>query len=157
MLFRISYSSLHWLHLQQDYEVYKKISFLGMDSSKLIQRDKECVFTKKRKQKTNKNKKNKKKPLILNLLLLLLLTINQLFANMTVSYAETRQHYPNRNGPPVSLFSSFLRYPETIGKQFEIICERIHVTHQLFIILRRISLRAKANDYIADADTEAQT
>lgn len=60
-----------------------------MDSSKLIQRDKECVFTKKRKQKTNK-KKNKKKPLILNLLLLLLLTINQLFANMTVSYAETR-------------------------------------------------------------------
>ena len=61
-----------------------------MDSSKLIQRDKECVFTKKRKQKTNKQKKNKKKPLILNLLLLLLLTINQLFANMTVSYAETR-------------------------------------------------------------------
>lgn len=30
-----------------------------MDSSKLIQRDKECVFTKKRKQKTNKKTQEK--------------------------------------------------------------------------------------------------
>lgn len=59
-----------------------------MDSSKLIQRDKECVFTKKRKQKTNKKKKQEKTFNIKSAFASA--PDHKSFANMTVSYAETR-------------------------------------------------------------------
>lgn len=58
-----------------------------MDSSKLIQRDKECVFTKKRKQKTNK--KNQEKTFNIKSAFASA-PDHKSFANMTVSYAETR-------------------------------------------------------------------